>query len=75
MVEIKIEIPEELKQDMAGLSELMFSLVATRLVKQEFERLARLKGIVAKSKLTEEDVEELSDKVNTALSKRYLGDA
>ena len=71
MAELRVEIPKELEDDIRGLPDIEVSMFVTRVVKGEFDRLARLKRIVAKSKLTEKDVEELSDKVEKPLSKRF----
>ena len=43
----------------------------SRLAKEKFERLARLKRIVSKSELSEEKAVELSDKVSESLARRY----
>ncbi len=56
---------------MKGIPEAMLSLLPSRLVKEEFERLARLKRILSKSDLTEEKALELSTKVSETLSKKY----
>ncbi len=71
MPEVVVKIPEELAE-LASVPEIRWQLAIERRLKEEFEELARLKRIVAKSKLTEEDVKELSDEVNTALSERFL---
>jgi len=71
MAEIVIKIPEDLELGMKGIPETTLSLLASRLVKEKFERLARLKRIVSKSELTEEKALELSTRVSESLSKRY----
>ena len=71
MAEIKVEIPEELKQEVEQVSEIDWSLAASRVIKEKFERLARLKRIVSKSELTEEKALELSDKISESLARRY----
>ncbi|MEK6823732.1 MAG: hypothetical protein AABY06_01735 [Nanoarchaeota archaeon] len=43
-----------------------------KFIKSKLEEIAELKRGLSKSKLTEENVEEFSDKINEALSKRYL---
>lgn len=71
-MELKFSVPKELEEEIKELREIDVSLFITRTVKEEFERLARLKRIVAKSKLTEEDVKELSEKVDSPLSQRFM---
>ncbi|MBI2647261.1 hypothetical protein HYW99_02185 [Candidatus Woesearchaeota archaeon] len=70
MPELKIEIPEELKE-LASASNINWQLVLERRLKEEFEELARLKRIVDKSKLTEEQAKKLADEVSLSLAKRY----
>jgi hypothetical protein len=71
MTEVSVKIPEELKE-FGSASPIDWQLVVDKRLKQEFEELVKLKRIVSKSKLTEEDVEELSEDVGTALAKRLL---
>lgn len=71
MAEIVVKIPEDLGLGMKEIPETTLSLLASRLVKEEFERLARLRRIVSKSKLTEEKALEISAKISKSLAKRY----
>ena len=72
MVEIKISIPNELEEDIKNISRLKLSLAVARMIRSELERITRVKSIIAKSKLTEDDAKEFSDKVDKALSKIFL---
>ncbi len=69
-MEIKIEIPEELAF-MKQTPNIDWSILVGKLIKSKLNRIARLNRIISKSKLTEQDVEELTDKINTSLSQRY----
>ena len=71
MAELKVGIPEELKQDFKKVSDADVSMAVTRLLKAELERLSRLKKIVSRSRLREKDVKELSAKVDASLRKRF----
>ncbi len=71
MAEVVIEIPQDLMLKVKQMPEIDWSLAVSRLVKQELDRLARLKRIVSKSKLTEEKALELSDKISESLAERY----
>ena len=71
MVELKIEVPDDLKKEIKGFSDIELSMAVSKLIKDNFERLARLKRIISKSKLTEEKASEISDKINASLAKRY----
>jgi len=71
MTEIRFEIPEELgfiKQ----IPNIDWSILFNKFIRFRLEEIARLKRGLSKSKLTEEDVEEFSDRINEALSKKYL---
>lgn len=70
-MEISVKIPEDL-EFLNRLSNIDLSIAASKLLKSKLERVSRFQEIVSKSKLTEKDVEELSDKINKSLSKRYL---
>lgn len=68
MTEIRFEIPEELgfiKQ----VPNIDWSILFNKFIKSKLEEIAELKRGLSKSKLTEENVEEFSDKINEALSK------
>lgn len=71
MTEVVVKIPEELKE-FESIYPINWQLAVEKRLKEEFDELVRLKRIVSKSKLTEEDVEELSEEVGTALANRLL---
>ena len=62
-----------IKKKLSGkkLSQIELSIALTRMVALEFEKLARLKKIIGKSRLSEEDVKEFSERVDAALSERF----
>ena len=71
MGELRVEIPEELREEMKELPNVNWQLVVRRTLKRELEEILELKRIISKSKLTKEDVEELSDEINESLAKRF----
>jgi hypothetical protein len=71
MTQFIIEIPEELKEEMEELPDLNWQLVVRRSLKRELEEVLELKRIISKSKLTENDVKVLSDKINESPAKRF----
>lgn len=71
MTQFIIEIPEEMKEEMEELPDLNWQLVVRRSLKRELEEVLELKRIISKSKLTEDDVKELSDKINESLAERF----
>jgi hypothetical protein len=71
MSELKIKIPEEIgffKQ----VSDIDWSIVVSKLIKSKLGEISRLKKALSKSKFSESDVKEFSDKINSSLSQRYL---
>ncbi|MBU2565025.1 MAG: hypothetical protein KJ655_02050 [Candidatus Thermoplasmatota archaeon] len=71
MGELVIEIPEELRAEMEELPKVNWQLVVRRSLKHELNEILELKRIISKSKLTDEDVLELSEKIDKSLSKRF----
>ena len=57
---------------MKNVPSIEWSILASKLIKSKLGKAVQFQKTVAKSKLTENDVEELSDKINESLSKRYL---
>jgi len=70
MTELRIDISEDLKRKMAELPVDWSVIIATFIREKVFEWV-RLRSIVNKSKLTEEDALEIGRKVNLGLAKRY----
>ena len=73
-MELTFKIPEELEEDVKKVSKAELSLAIMRLLKLEIARRARLlearekfKRIVSKSKFTEEDADELAEKVKLSM--------
>ena len=71
MSEIVVKVPDELRE-FESISPINWQLIVGKRIKEEFDEMVRLKKIVAKSKLTEKDVEGLSEEVGVALAKRLL---
>ena len=69
MTKLTVEIPEEIehrsKMNIAQLAVLASRFIQEKII--EIEEIEHFKRSVAKSKLTEEDVEEISDKINRAM--------
>ncbi|MBI2971434.1 MAG: hypothetical protein HYY37_03395 [Candidatus Aenigmarchaeota archaeon] len=71
MSEIVVKVPSELRE-FESISPINWQIIVGKRLKEEFGEMVRLKKIVAKSRLTEKDVEELSEEVGVALAKRFL---
>ena len=70
MAEIIVKISEDLKREMDKVP-VDWSKVARDAIREKAMRLTRLKAMVSKSKLTEEDALKLGRKVSEGLHERY----
>ncbi|MBI2632011.1 hypothetical protein HYW75_03335 [Candidatus Pacearchaeota archaeon] len=69
MVQITIDVSEEIERK-AKMLNIELSLLIAKMLKDrlnEIEEAEQFKKSIEKSKLTENDVEELSNKINTAM--------
>jgi len=71
MSNITLAIPEELHRIVKQHSEVKWSEIARRAMWDYARRLELMDKIVAKSKLTEEDVKELDPQLKKAIFKHY----
>lgn len=70
MVEIKIELPESLIDQVTRRTSIEISRWVQEVIKEKIERLEKaehFKEIVARSNATDKDVKELTDKANTTM--------
>lgn len=74
MAELTISIPDELERSMKEFK-LDWSDVARRALIEKAEKLKRLKELSSKIKLSDKDVEELADKINTAVADKFFKEA
>lgn len=72
MANITLSIPEDLHQKMKKFSEIKWSEVARKAIQRKVQDLEMLDKLTSRSKLTEKDVEEISDKINKSLAKKIL---
>jgi len=73
MVNITLSVPEELKKSLDKHSEINWSEVARQAFKDKLIKLSILEKFSSKFKLSEKEIEELSDKINSELSKKFMG--
>ena len=71
MVEVKIEVPEDVKF-IAEVNKVELSLFVSRVVREELERISWLSRELEKSKLTEEKAKEIADEINRSLARKYI---
>lgn len=74
MTNITLSVSEELHQRMKKFSEIRWSEIVRRAIEQRVNDLETIDKIASKSKLTKKDVEEISKKIKTSASKRFLND-
>ena len=72
MSEFIVSVPKELVEEMQKVPDVDWKLVMKSAVKREVKEMLRLHEIVSRSRLTKKDVEELSEKIDSSLSKRFL---
>lgn len=72
MPTLSVSVPGELRKKMHQLDEVNWSAVARKAFEDKVSEMLFLKSLAAKSKLTEKDVQELSDKVNRAAAEKFL---
>ncbi len=68
--EIRVKIPAELNE-LESISNINWQLAVNKILKEKFDEIKKIREIIDKSKLTEEQAEKLSDEVNMSLAKRY----
>ena len=73
MVNITLSVPEELKKSLDKHSEINWSEVARQAFKDKLIKLSILEKFSSKFKLSDKEIEELSDKINSELSKKFMG--
>ncbi len=77
MANITVTVPDEFKQEMNEHPEINWSQVAREAFEERLSKLKtveELDEITSKSELTEEDVDEISEKIKRSLAEEYLGE-
>ena len=67
-----LAIPEELHEKMKQFSEIKWTEVARKAIEKKIQDLETLNRIASKSRLTENDIEEISNKINRNATKKFL---
>ncbi len=71
MPNITLSVPEELMKKMKLFKEIKWSEVARRSIEERINDLEIMNKIASKSKLTKRDVEEISKKIKSRMSKKF----
>ncbi len=69
-VNITLSISEELHKKMKEHGEIRWSEVVRKIIEQKLADLELLDKLTGKSKLTEKEARELSEKINKAVAKK-----
>ena len=72
MANITLSVPESVHKQMKHFSEVKWSEVARKAILERLEVLILAERLAQKSKLTEKDVKEFSNKIKSSASKRFL---
>ncbi len=73
MANITLSVPNELHESMRKFSEIRWSEIARRAIKQRIEELEEIEKISKKSKLTKKDVDKFSELIKRKASSKFLG--
>ena len=71
MANITLTIPNVLHEKIRNHSEIRWSEVIRQLLQKKIEQLELMNQIVNKSKLTQKDVDEISEKIDSKVAKRF----
>ena len=71
MANITLTIPNTLHEKIRSHGEIRWSEVIRQLLQKKIEQLELMNQIVNKSKLTQKDVDELSEKIDSNVAKRF----
>lgn len=73
MANMTLAVPEELHKRMKQHTELKWSDVARQAFSQKLEEVEFMEKVLKKSKLTEEDAEQIGHKIKAGIRKRFGG--
>ena len=71
MVNITLSIPEDLHRKMKAIKEIRWSEIARRAIEERIDDLETMNKIASKSKLTKEDIKEISKKIKRSSSIKF----
>ena len=71
MANITLTIPNALHEKIRSHGEIRWSEVIRQLLQKKIEQLELMNQIVNKSKLTQKDVDEISEKIDSNVAKRF----
>ena len=72
MVNMTLAVPEELSRIIRDHTEIKWTEIARKAMWEHARKLELMEKLVAKSKLTEKQAEEIGERIKTKLHKRYF---
>ncbi len=72
MVNMTLSLPDKLHKKMREFPEIKWAEIARRAIEQRVTDLKTINQLASKSKLTKQDVEELSKKIKAGATRRFL---
>ncbi|HIG97084.1 MAG TPA: hypothetical protein HA230_01940 [Candidatus Aenigmarchaeota archaeon] len=71
MATLSVSVSDSMKEKMERMEEINWSAVARKAFEEKLEQVEFMRNIGNKSKLSKKDVEEISNKINRSVSKRF----
>lgn len=71
MTNITLSIPDELHKKMKKFSELRWSEIVRKTIEQRINDLEEIERIASKSRLTQKDVDEISEKIKRSAALKF----
>ena len=71
MGNISISVPDNLKQKITKLEEVNWSAVAREAFEEKIKQIEFLRKLASKSKLTEKDAKNITDKISLNMAKKF----
>ena len=72
MANITLSVPDNVRKEMKEFSEIKWSEVARKAIISKLETLKLAEKLAKKSKLTERDVKEFSNKIKVLATNRFI---
>ncbi len=71
MATLSVSVSDDLRTKMTKLEEVNWSAVARRAFEEKIKQVEFLKDLAMKSKLTERDAKNMSDKISRNISQKF----
>ena len=71
MATLSVSVSDSMKEKMERMEEINWSAVARKAFEEKLEQVEFMRNIGNKSKLSKKDVEEISNKIDRSVSKRF----